>query len=218
MNPATEAILRRRSVRSFSEEPVSREVLEDIVRCGLAAPSSKNAQPSRFFVVTDGLLLDELARFVEEGHNIEEYVPFDPATGQPHPEWSSTVLESAAVLRSARAAIFIENSGAFSRGRQTLVTAAPEALAASIVGYTLEVLGVGAAIQSMWIAAVAHGLAGVFMGDVLIAESRIKTRLEIGGDLVGVLVLGYARGGEPVAERLPDSLSGGRVRWITPPR
>lgn len=215
MNPVTEAILRRRSVRAgFSATPVAADVLEDIVRCGLAAPSSKNARPSRFHVVTDEGLLAELARAVEESQDIDTYVPFDPTTGQPWPDWASTVSESAAVLRSARVAIFVENSGAFSRGRHALVTAAPEALAASITGYMLEIIGVGAAIQNMWIAAVAHGLSGVFMGDVLIAESLIKERLGIDCDLAGVLILGYAKGDELVRPRFQGELDPARVHWL----
>lgn len=216
-NPVIDAILRRRSVREgFSDAPVPSAILEDIVRCGLAAPSSKNARPSRFHVVTDPRVLDELAGAVESGEDVERYVPYDPMTGQPRPEWQSTVIESAAVLRGARAAIFIENAGTFSRGRQALVNASKEALQASIVGYTLEVLGVGAAIQNLWVAAVAHGLSGVFMGDVLIAERAIQRRLGIACDLVGVLALGYSE--VPNAElgsRRAD-LDHDRVRWISP--
>jgi len=217
MNPAIEAILRRRSVREgFTDAPVPRAVLEDILRCGLAAPSSKNARPSRFHVVTDRDLLDVIAREVESSEDLDTYVPFDPVTGKPRPEWSSTVIESAEVLRNARVAIFVENTGTFSRGRQALVNASPEALAGSIVGYTLEAMGLGAAIQSMWIAAVAHGLAGVFMGDVLIAERAIKRRFAIAGDLVGVLALGYAEVLQAKAVRGPAELDSDQVRWVTP--
>lgn len=43
-------ILNRKSVRSFSTEKVSREDLELIVRCGMAAPSAINLQPWEFIV------------------------------------------------------------------------------------------------------------------------------------------------------------------------
>lgn len=218
MNPVTEAILRRRSVRTgFSDMSVPTEIILDILRCGLAAPSSKNAQPFRFHVVTDGDLLDEMACAVEGARDTETYVPHDPVTGRPRPEWPSTVLQSAAALRSARVAIFIENSGAFSRGRQALVIATREALEVSIVGYGLEILGVGAAIENMWIAAVAHGVSGVFMGDILIAESLIKARLGIECDLAGVLALGYTTGEELVPQQTRGELDPARVHWVMPP-
>lgn len=217
-NPVVDVILRRRSVRNgFTGRRVPVPILEDVVRCGLSAPSSKNARPARFHVVTDGQLLNALARDVESSSNIESYVPYDPATGRPRPEWSSTVLESAAVLRDARAGIFVENTGAFSRGRETLISASAQALAGSIQGYTFEVLGIGAAIQSMWIAAVAHGLSGVFMGDIVIAETAIKRRLGIERDLVGVLALGYVD--QPQATQVRDmfELDSVQVHWVNAP-
>lgn len=217
MNTVVEAILRRHSVREgFSRASVPVEVLEDILRCGLAAPSSKNARPWRFHVVTHRLRLDELAGMVERSEGIETYVPFDPETGRPRPGLSSTVIESAAVLRSVPAAVFVENTGTFSRGRQALVEATPEALAGSIVGYTLEVMGVGAAVQNMWIAAVAHGLSAVFMGDVLIAERKIRERLGIACDLVGVLALGYTAAPQTCTPRSASELGLEQVRWVSP--
>ncbi len=214
-NPVVDVILRRRSVRSgFTDRPIPVPVLEDVVRCGLSAPSSKNARPARFHVVTDGKLLDALACDVEGSSDIENYVPFDPATGRPRPEWSSTVLESAAVLRGARAGIFVENTGAFSRGRETLIRASAQALSGSIQGYTFEMLGVGAAIQNMWIAAVSHGLSGVFMGDIVIAETAIKRRLRIPLDLVGVLALGYADQPQAPEARAEFALDSAQVQWL----
>lgn len=189
---AIEAILRRRSVRdSFGTEPVSAEILETVLRCGQAAPSSKNARPWRFHPVTDRQLLGELADAVERAEGKELYVPHDPTTGAPWTEWRSSVSELAKVLRAAPAAIFIENLCRFSRGRETLMRASPAALSLSIMGYGLELLGIGAAIQNMWIAATACGLRGVFMGDILIAQREIKERLHIEFDLTGVLVLGH---------------------------
>jgi nitroreductase len=217
MNLVVDTILRRRSAREgFSRVPISIDILGDIIQCGLAAPSSKNARPWRFHVVTDQLLREELAVMVESAEGIESYVPSDPTTGEPRPEFSSTVLLSASVLRNAPVAVFIENTGAFSRGRQALLEATSEALAGSIIGYTLEIIGVGAAVENMWIAAVGHGLAGVFMGDILIAERAIKKRLSIECDLVGVLALGYAQSREANAVRNGIELSAEQVRWLGP--
>jgi nitroreductase len=44
---------RRRSVRSFSDRPVPREVIEDCLRAAGTAPSGANQQPWRFLVVSD---------------------------------------------------------------------------------------------------------------------------------------------------------------------
>jgi len=185
------AILDRRSTRAgFTGEPVDRDLLEMIVACGLSAPSSKNAQPWRFHVVSGPENLRVLADAVRSSPNIDSYVPHDPATGRAQPQWVSTVTESAEVLRTVSAAVFVENRGVFGGGRGALLALTPENLAASLVGYGLELLGLGAAIQNMLLAAAAVGVQGVFMGDVLIAEEVIRTHLTIEGDLVGVVALG----------------------------
>jgi len=112
------AMLARRSIREgFDRQPIPGPVMREIVRCGLAAPSSKNAQPWRMHIVTDRATLGSLADAVEHAEGVDEYVPHDPATGRPWAAYVSTVRESAQVLREVAAAIFIENRGLFSNGR-----------------------------------------------------------------------------------------------------
>lgn len=48
-----EAIKGRRSVRSFLDQPVEREILEQLVEAAIWAPSGGNAQTWRFVVITD---------------------------------------------------------------------------------------------------------------------------------------------------------------------
>jgi nitroreductase len=188
------ALLRgQRSVREgFEDRPVADDVLEDVLACGLTSPSSKNAQPWRLHVVDEQAELREVARLVRTAAGAPDYVPVDPVTGTGHLRWTSTVQESAAVLDEVPVAIFIENRGEFSGGRSVLGAATPENLRMALTGYAFEVLGLGACIQRMWLAAGAHGLQGVFMGDVVVAEDAIAERLGLEGDLVGVLALGYA--------------------------
>ena len=51
-----DALRRRRSVRMFSDRPVPREAIENIVRCACTAPSGANKQPWRFVAVSDPAL------------------------------------------------------------------------------------------------------------------------------------------------------------------
>jgi len=46
-------ILDRRSIREFTDEPVSEEDLRAILECARQAPSGENAQPWRFIIVKD---------------------------------------------------------------------------------------------------------------------------------------------------------------------
>lgn len=50
----------RKSVRNFTGEPVSKELLDKIVRAGMAAPTAVNMQPWSFVIVTERKALDSL--------------------------------------------------------------------------------------------------------------------------------------------------------------
>ena len=211
------AMLARRSIREgFSPRPIPDWVMREIVRCGLAAPSSKNAQPWRMHVVTDPVTLGCLADAVEHAEGAEQYVPHDPSTGLPRPAYVSTVRESAQVLRDVPAAIFVENRGPFSNGRSALITATRPALAGSLVGFGLEMIGIGAAIENMWLAAEALGVRVAFMGDVVIAEDAIRVGLGIAGDLVGVLALGFSDVPAPSRRQRLDERDAEHVVWHQP--
>jgi nitroreductase len=57
-----DAIHSRRAVRKFSDEPVSQEHIEAILRAGARAQSSKNTQPWRFVVIRDRAMLETLSK------------------------------------------------------------------------------------------------------------------------------------------------------------
>jgi nitroreductase len=57
---ALEAIRRRRSVRSYTGDPIPREDLEKIVDAARLAPSGYNRQPWEFIVVSDRSVIDQL--------------------------------------------------------------------------------------------------------------------------------------------------------------
>lgn len=56
-----ENIFSRKSVRSFTSEPVSEEHIEAMLKAAMAAPTAVNYQPWRFVVVTDRAQLDAMA-------------------------------------------------------------------------------------------------------------------------------------------------------------
>lgn len=61
-----ERMAKRRSVRQFSDRPVSRQTIEWIVRCAASAPSGANKQPWRFVCVADPALKREIRLGAEE--------------------------------------------------------------------------------------------------------------------------------------------------------
>ncbi len=61
-----DAIKQRRSIRRYTDEPVPREQLEEIIQAGRYAPSAENRQPWRFVVVTDRAVIARLSDEIKE--------------------------------------------------------------------------------------------------------------------------------------------------------
>jgi nitroreductase len=62
MNDAVfQAILARRSIRQYTDEPVSEAQIVRLLQAAMAAPSASNRQPWHFVVVTERETLDALA-------------------------------------------------------------------------------------------------------------------------------------------------------------
>ena len=59
---ALEMLFTRRSIRSYTSEPVSDEDLTTILEAGMNAPSANNRQPWHFVVVDDGEKLDAIMK------------------------------------------------------------------------------------------------------------------------------------------------------------
>lgn len=57
------AIHGRRSIRKYTDQPVSEADLRDMLAAAMAAPSAGNAQPWRFVVVDDRKLLEAVPAF-----------------------------------------------------------------------------------------------------------------------------------------------------------
>lgn len=55
-----EAIHTRRSIRKYTDEPVSDEELRQILAAGMAAPTARNSQCWRFIVINDRTLLETI--------------------------------------------------------------------------------------------------------------------------------------------------------------
>jgi nitroreductase len=56
-----EAIITRRSIRKFKDQPVEEEKQKIILRAGMQAPSARNTQPWHYIVIDDKSLLNRIA-------------------------------------------------------------------------------------------------------------------------------------------------------------
>ena len=62
---AFDAIYNRRSIRSYTDQPVGQDVIEDLLRAAMAAPSAGNQQPWQFVVIDDRRILDAIPEYHE---------------------------------------------------------------------------------------------------------------------------------------------------------
>lgn len=67
-SPVLKAIYQRRSIRTFTPEPVTDETLHEIIRAGIWAPSGLNNQPWRFVTVRNQEVRARLAGETRYAH------------------------------------------------------------------------------------------------------------------------------------------------------
>lgn len=72
MESFAELIKKRRSIRQFTDEQLSPEQVELILKAGLMAPTSKNSRPWEFVVVEDKEMLKQLAASKAHGASFLE--------------------------------------------------------------------------------------------------------------------------------------------------
>ncbi|HSV97655.1 MAG TPA: nitroreductase [Spirochaetota bacterium] len=167
MNQVIEAIRTRRSVRKFTDAPVSAEDLSAILEAGRWAPSGLNNQPWRFAVIRDGEVLERLSRLTRYGPVVR----------------GSTLC----------VAVFYHAPSGYNRDK--------------------DILGIGACIQNMLLAAHSLGIGAVWLGEILNQKSAVNGLLGLDAsyELMAVLALG-SPDERPESERRPiDELVVGSV-------
>lgn len=55
------AIMQRRSIRSYTEKPVSEEEIREILNAGFYAPTARNMRPTHFIVIRNQAVLKQIA-------------------------------------------------------------------------------------------------------------------------------------------------------------
>ncbi|MDP3398844.1 MAG: nitroreductase family protein [Bacteroidales bacterium] len=71
-NPTLETIFSRKSVRTYTDQPVSVEDLMMLVKAGMAAPTGMNRQPWEFFIIQDKALMASLADKIPYARMLKE--------------------------------------------------------------------------------------------------------------------------------------------------
>jgi nitroreductase len=182
-----QAIAVRRSIRRFKEDPLADEALESILTAGIQAPSGKNEQPWRFYVVKGDkraemvrVLRSGIAKAIAEGE--------DPGSS----ESSANIMERAPVT------VFVFNPD----GIHPWLTRSIEQMFTDVV----NIQSIGAAIQNMLLAAQDRGIGSLWICDVFYAYEDLCAWLGAEGQMIAAVSFGYpdespaARPRRPISE------------------
>jgi coenzyme F420-0:L-glutamate ligase/coenzyme F420-1:gamma-L-glutamate ligase len=194
-----EAVLVRRSVRDFADEPVDADALRRAVGVALTAPAPHHSAPFRFGWVRDrarrSALLDALA--ARWRSHLE-------ADGRPAEEVERR-MRRGDLLRRAPELVLAFRTGdgmhaypddARRTGERTMFTVAG-----------------GAAVQSFLVALAAEGLASCWVGSTIFAADVVRRELDLPADWqpLGAVAVGVPA--EPLTPRPPRDPAAGLLEW-----
>jgi nitroreductase len=178
VNETLQSIHRRRSVRLFSDQPVSEEDLRLILEAANQAPSAHNLQTWRFVVLRSESIRLELAELVR--HRAEGFS-----------RASSTLLRRAArSIVSAPVVVAVINTGELTGHGSELSEAEKEA--GADIFHVMEIQSSAAAVENLLLAATSLGIGSVWLGILVLAQREVLEFLrEPTGELAAVVALGY---------------------------
>lgn len=167
-----EAIAQRRSIRKFKSNPVSDEQIRELLHAAALAPSGKNGQPWRFVVVR-GEKCAEMIRVMQGG--------IENAKAQGHDlgssPWTVQIMEHAPV-----------NILIFNNGMEN--TLEPLSIR-DMIGNSVAVQSIGAAIQNLLLAATDMGLGTLWICDVFYGYEELCGWAGETHQLVAAVTVGY---------------------------
>ncbi|MFW5821059.1 MAG: nitroreductase family protein [Bacteroidota bacterium] len=166
-----EAIEKRTSIRSFSEEKVPVRELREMVRRAGLAPSVNNYQPWEFISITNKDVKQEIATLISMKY--DEF-PFNhseiSSNVRKQVEWYSTFFTGAPALI---AVILKEYKSVMEKG-----TSVSHDEINRMRNYP-DIQSAGACIQNLLLTAVDLGYGGCWLSGPLIAKEEIEKRLDI---------------------------------------
>jgi nitroreductase len=184
-----ELIRKRRSIRKYKPDPVPRDVLERILEAATWAPSGKNIQNWRFFVL-QGSYRDEYLKYAQKTWDAVRPIlekQLKPSLYQFTERFFYTLGDAPILMFAYSKPNPLENN-------QTSMGS------------------VYMAVQNLLLAAEAEGLGTCAMGSPLEVKDEVDTFLGVKGtdlELICGITVGYPDHSPPAAPRQPD-----RVTWL----
>jgi nitroreductase len=218
----TEAIKKRKSVRAYKPDAVSKDVMKELLEAAILAPTGSNTQPFKFYVVAgdekkaldEALLkcLDESEATSNELQTLREGGS-EEVQDKMNARRSELMREVMGILRDNDLPIEVFARGSFH------YFGAPVAIFVTMDQSLAEntLVAVGAAVQNLMLAASAKGLGTCWIGMALMYSRQIRESLGIAQSerIITSLALGH-----PDEEAPINTFKAGRddfdefVEWI----
>ncbi len=174
-----DAIYKRRSIRKFSEQEVSKELITKIIHAATQAPSSKNRQPWRFVVVSSDTAKLKMHAAMKSGLEREEREPVLP--GSKH--YIDGARHTLKIMALAPFTIFVINPSC-------KYNAMPVDMEQQFYRMA-DLQSIGASVQNMLISAANLQLGTLWICDFYFAYKEICQFLETDEQVVAAISVGF---------------------------
>ena len=171
-------IAERHSIRKYKADAVNKDDIKKIIEAGILAPSAKNRQPWKFFVV-EGEAKEEALDVMEKGLTRSR----EELKGVPGIEaLISDAFNTLRIMREAPVIIFAENTNGGAPFMDINVN--------ERITEICDSLSIGAAIQNMLLAATELGYGTLWIANTFYAYQELAKFLGINGQLISAVALG----------------------------
>lgn len=167
----------RKTIRKYQNFPVDSEQLTQIIESGMLAPSAKNRQPWRFYILTDKQK-EDIVQMMYQWEKINTTFP-------------TSIRGSAAQMQEANKAIIIYSPIYHSKNKKSHYKKP-------------DYLSLGAAIENMTLKCADIGLGSAWLCDTLYIENEINAYLNLQDlEQISTLIIGYPKEIPERRKRLP---------------
>ncbi len=187
-----ETIATRRSIRKFTDKPISDDDLRKILTAAIQSPSGSNRQPWRFAVIRRDKRAEMLAVF--RGKLEERKAAGENMAGQE---------KTAGCMEQAQVTVFVFNT----EGKHLSEPRTAEELRRDVI----NIQSIGASIENMLLAACDMGIGSLWIGHVFSAYDELCEWLGEDGQMIAAVSFGYAGESPDAKPRKPVSEV---ARWI----
>lgn len=173
-----EEIYSRRSIRKYTNEPISCSIIEKIIDAGRVAPSAKNRQPWKYLVYS-GEAKVRLLSIMKKGIEMEEINPRLPLSVNGIPDAKNTLR----IMENAPVVIVVLNTN----GKSPFVQLDVDGRFAEMN----DLLSIGASIENMLLKAEELNIGTLWIGNTCFAYQELMEYIGSTAELIGAIALGY---------------------------